>query len=490
MERRPVITFILIALNVIVFGVMVAMGVSPTDPTQEQLLRFGANHGVALVNDHEWWRAFTSMFVHIGALHLVVNMYSLWRLGAIVERLTRGPLFVLIYVLTGLGGSFASAIWNPLGISAGASGAIFGVFGFIVGFALQARELLPPEALRGLWDGILATIAINVFLALSIPFLDNAAHLGGAGVGLLAGFVATASALEREGKSASFGSQLIVIATVIGLAVLAKVRTEHNPQVKVALLLTEADKARAANDAQKAEALATEAVEASSDPAPLLARAMLRGDRGDLDGGIADLDRFVDQVKGPDAELARLKAFELRANLHFVAGHYAEADADLTRALNGSKQPSWYGGRAYARFRLGDFDGGLADAQLALEDGRTDGITLNNAAWSLLMSGGDLDFALKLADEAVKREPDSAAAKGTRCWILVARDEGERGLSDCLQAVATANEVMDRGMVAFIQRRPEEAIELWEQAAEKSEVDARDLAPWLARARAQVEAAP
>ncbi len=490
MERRPYLTFILIGANVAVFGVMVALGVSPTDPTQEQLLRFGANHGVSVVFEREWWRAATSIFVHIGALHLLVNMYSLWRLGAVVERLLHGPLYLLVYVLAGLGGSFVSVIWNPLGISAGASGAIFGLFGFVTGFALQARHLLPPNALRGLWDGILATVAINVFLALSIPYLDNAAHLGGAGIGLLAGFVATASAIERDGKGASFGSQLIVIAAVIGLAVLAKVRTENNPKVQVALLLVDADKARASGELEKAEAFTTKAIAISSDPTPLVARAMVRRERGDLDGGIADLDRFVDRLKGPDRELAELKAFELRAELQFATGNYAAADADLTRALNGSQQPDWFGRRAFARFRLGDFDGGLADAKTARADSRTDAVTLNNAAWALLMSQGDLPVALELVDEALKRDPASAAARGTRCWILVERGEPEGGLPDCVQAVASANELMDRGMVAFIQHRPEEAIELWEQAGAKNPLDAKDLVPWLARARAQIEATP
>ena len=173
--------------------------------------------------------------------------------------------------------------------------------------------------------------------------------------------------------------------------------------------------------------------------------------------------------------------------MYFAAEDYARAEADLTRALNGRKNPDWVGSRAFARLRLGDLDGGIVDARRSLADSSTDGRTLNNVAWALVMTGEQLDLALQLADEAVERAP-SAAAKGTRCWVRVARGEPDQGLSDCLTAVAESNEPVDRGMVAFIQNRPDEAIEVWEQAAKKSASDARDLAPWIAKARAQLDA--
>jgi membrane associated rhomboid family serine protease len=488
--RRPYRTFLLIGLNVVVFGVMVVMGVSPTDPESEQLLRFGANRGTLVIFDHEWWRPLTSVFVHIGALHLLVNMYSLWRVGAFVERMLSGPMYLLVYLLAGLGGAFASILWNPLSVSAGASGAIFGLFGFITGFAVQARHLLPPDATRSLWDGILATIAINVFLALSVPYLDNAAHLGGAAIGLLSGFVGTASAIERQGKGASFGSQLIVIASVAGLAVLSIVRTQNNPEVRAQMFLLGAEAAAKAKDFVKAEELSTKAIELSREPGGLVVRSIVRRELGDLDGGLADLDRFIDRVSGSaERREALLQAFELRSAMYFTAENYARAEADLTRALNGRKNPDWLGSRAFARLRLGDLDGGVLDARASLADSSTDGRTLNNVAWALVMTGEQLELALQLADEAVERAP-SAAAKGTRCWVRVARGEPDRGLLDCLSAVAESNEPIDRGMVAYIQNRPDEAVQVWEQASQRSASDTRDLGPWIAKARAQLDAGP
>jgi membrane associated rhomboid family serine protease len=486
--RRPIVTFVLVAMNVAAFLAMVASGISPTDPGVDQLLAVGANRGTLVVFQHEYWRALTSMFIHIGVLHLAVNMYSLWRIGAFVERMLGGPLYVLVYVLAGLGGAFASVLWNPVNVSAGASGAIFGLFGFVMGFAIQARDLLPPDAAKSLWDGILATLAINLFLAFSVPYLDNAAHLGGAGVGLLAGFVATASALEREGRGAAFSSQLIVIAAVIGLGVLAGVRTQNNPKARAADVMLEAQAAFQAREFDKVEALTSKALEASKDPMALLLRSFARNERGDRDGGLMDVNAAIEVMVDADAPPPALaEAFALRAGAHQVDGRFAQAEADLSRAYRLRPDPVYVGLRGYARLRLGDADGGLQDARATLSRRGSDGMVLNNLAWGMLVTRQDLDLALELANASLARGP-SPAARGTRCWIQVARGLRDEALGDCLAAVEGANEVMDRGMVAFLQGRPDEAVQLWEEASRRSPVDAADVAPWLEQARAQLDA--
>src|SRR5207248_756362 len=108
-----------------------------------------------------------------------INMYSLWSVGRFVERLLGPALFVIVYLLTGLAGSFSSEMWDPLRVSAGASGAIFGLFGVVVGFTIRARKQLPPQALQSLRTGIVMTLAFNLIFALSNPFIDNACHAGG-----------------------------------------------------------------------------------------------------------------------------------------------------------------------------------------------------------------------------------------------------------------------------------------------------------------------
>jgi rhomboid protease GluP len=484
--RRPIVTLTLFGINVAVFVAMVAMGVSATDPDLDSLLAMGANRGTLVIFQHQWWRAFTSMFIHVGILHLAVNMYSLWRIGGFVERMLGGPMYVLVYLLAGLGGSFASVLWNPNNVSAGASGAIVGMFGFIMGYAIQARHLLPPDAAKSLWDGILATLAINVFLAFSVPYLDNAAHAGGLVVGMLAGFVGTASAIERQGKGASLGSQVIVIAAVIAIAVLAKVRTENNPKAKTAEALQQAEVAYRAHDLPKVEALTTQVLTQSKDPLASLLRAVARNERGDLDGGFADVNDAIVQLREEErSPMLLAEALALRAGVHQVAERFGPAEADLSLAYRLRPDPAYLGLRAYSRFRIGDADGGLQDAHATLANAASSPMVLNNLAWAALVTEQDLGFALTLANASIDKEP-SAAAKSTRCWIRAARGEPELALPDCVAAVERGGEVMDQGMVAFLQQHPEEALAHWEEAATKSAVDARDLAPWMTKARAQL----
>lgn len=485
--RRPNVTLLLIGANVAVYAVMVAVGISPTSPDVASLLAVGANRGTLVVFQNEWWRALTSMFIHIGALHLAVNMYSLYKVGGFVERMLGGPLYALVYVLSGLGGAFASVLWNPLAVSAGASGAIFGIFGFVAGFAVQARHLLPPDTAKSLRDGILATLAINLFLAFTVPFLDNAAHIGGLSVGFLAGFVGTASAIEREGRGASFGSQLIVIAAVVALAVLAKTRTENNPKAGAAELLEQAQGALASNKLDEAEALATQALARGRDPRALAMRAMARLGRAELEGARADLDDAIRGLDGASEGPLLAMVLSLRGDVHLGAGRFVEAERDFARAYALRADPALLGQRGYARLRGGDLDGGLDDARAALADRTTSALALNNAAWALLAREEALGLALELVNASLERQA-SAAAQGTRCWILAASGEPDRALPDCLAATQGGGELMDRGMVAFLQRRPDEALGLWEAAATRNAVDARDLEPWLARARAQLDA--
>ncbi len=145
---RLFITPILLGLNLLVFALMLFSGVSPWEPTGEELLGWGANFGPITVN-YGWWRIFTCAFLHIGFLHLAFNMWCLWSLGSLAERLFGNWTFLMLYVLSGLGGSICSLLWNPTVISAGASGAIFGVAGGLITFWLLGRLSIPESVIKG-----------------------------------------------------------------------------------------------------------------------------------------------------------------------------------------------------------------------------------------------------------------------------------------------------------------------------------------------------
>lgn len=184
--KREWVTQALVAINVAVFGWMAISGVGALMPG-ESLLPWGANFG-PLTRGGEWWRLFSSMFVHAGLVHLGFNMYALLMAGRLVERLYGHLAYSLLYVVAGIAGSAASALTSPMP-SVGASGAVFGVFGALLAFLLRRRALLPREVLLPLRRSVLTFIVLNVAFGFAIPGIDNAAHLGGLAGGSVAGLL-------------------------------------------------------------------------------------------------------------------------------------------------------------------------------------------------------------------------------------------------------------------------------------------------------------
>jgi rhomboid protease GluP len=187
--RRAVVTPFLVLACVAVFAVMVFQGVSPVVPRIEDLLSWGANFGPYVAVDHEYWRLFTSMFLHIGFMHLLFNMWCLVAAGPMIERFFGNLGFAVIYLLSGLGGAVASMAVHPMLVGAGASGAIFGIFGALVGFLVVQHQVIPTTLLKPLRASATSFIAYNIFFGLTSSRIDNAAHLGGLATGFLCGLL-------------------------------------------------------------------------------------------------------------------------------------------------------------------------------------------------------------------------------------------------------------------------------------------------------------
>jgi rhomboid protease GluP len=145
------------------------------------LIRLGAKV-TYLVASGEYWRLFTSMFLHIGFAHLLFNGYALVAIGTELERLLGPVRFLVIYLLSGLYGALASYAFS-VNLSAGASGAIFGLIGALAAFFFLHRARLGNWGRMRLAN-IAFLIAINLFFGFTYPGIDNLAHLGG----LLGGF--------------------------------------------------------------------------------------------------------------------------------------------------------------------------------------------------------------------------------------------------------------------------------------------------------------
>ena len=210
--RRPTFTYLFFGLNILVFLLMAFAGGSGNEPT---LMAFGVKSN-AEINEGQWWRFVTPIFIHIGLLHIFFNSYALWIVGPQVEKLYGGARFVLLYVVTGVAGVYGSYAYHPNTISAGASGAIFGLFGVLLVFGIRYRSSIPPFFKRAVGTGVLPVIVINLIIGFTIPAIDNSAHISG----LLAGAIlAAAVPFQKPGEETNAGFRLIQVALLAMIAV-------------------------------------------------------------------------------------------------------------------------------------------------------------------------------------------------------------------------------------------------------------------------------
>ena len=224
-------TIVLIALNMLMFLMMVLQGVSVFNPTADNVLRWGADYGPLTLHG-QWWRMLVSTFLHFGLIHLLFNMFVLFNIGLFLEGLADRVPFVVLYLVCGLGGSAASLAWHPSIVSAGASGAIFGLYGALLGFLVRHRGSIPAESLASLRKGALTFLGYNLLYGLR-PGVDMAAHLGGLATGFVLGLFliqppSTSSSSSTSGDLTASGGVLTpasnwrVPATVaLGLALIA-----------------------------------------------------------------------------------------------------------------------------------------------------------------------------------------------------------------------------------------------------------------------------
>ena len=143
-----------------------------------------------LLDQGEYWRLLAAMFLHIGLLHLLLNMWALYQLGYVFEVMFGSARFVVIYFVAGIAASITSAIFlSPVGLSAGASGAVFGILGALI-VAIRRSPVWRHEPwTRGFTQQLMGWAALNVFIGFSFPGIDNAAHMGGFVTGLVLGFI-------------------------------------------------------------------------------------------------------------------------------------------------------------------------------------------------------------------------------------------------------------------------------------------------------------
>jgi rhomboid protease GluP len=189
-------TYILLAINIAVFGWMVLHGVSPKDPTTAQLVQYGATNAY-LVLTGQWWRLLTATFVHVGLLHIATNMWCLWNLGLLGEPLLGPAGLVAVYLITGIAGNLLSLFFNVVSrdfvsVGAGASGAVFGIAGILIVLLSNKKLPIPAFELNRLRRSVIQFAVLNLIIGIGANFtsivrIDNHAHIGGFLSGLALG---------------------------------------------------------------------------------------------------------------------------------------------------------------------------------------------------------------------------------------------------------------------------------------------------------------
>jgi rhomboid protease GluP len=189
-------TYILLAINIAVFGWMVLHGVSPKDPTTAQLVQYGATNAY-LVLAGQWWRLLTATFVHVGLIHIATNMWCLWNLGLLGEPLLGPAGLIGVYLITGVAGNLLSLLFNVfhrdgISVGAGASGAVFGIAGILIVLLSNKKLPIPAFELHRLRRSVIQFAVLNLIIGVGANFtsivrIDNNAHIGGFLSGLALG---------------------------------------------------------------------------------------------------------------------------------------------------------------------------------------------------------------------------------------------------------------------------------------------------------------
>jgi rhomboid protease GluP len=182
------ITYALITLNVVVYVYTSFLSGTPWVTSDDVLTQYGQVNGQVM--NGSYWQLFTSMFVHVSIEHLVGNMLFLLIFGLRAEDMFDAKEYLLIYLLSGLSGNLLTLLFGPNMISAGASGAIFGMFGAVV---IYARRAVGQSIMTALFFAFFLLI-LNIG-----PAVNVLAHLGGLLAGLLMGYLL---AVTRKPKTA------------------------------------------------------------------------------------------------------------------------------------------------------------------------------------------------------------------------------------------------------------------------------------------------
>lgn len=387
-------TSVVIGINALVLAGMAitTKGTALIAPSNEVLLRWGADWGPVTFG-REPWRAFSSMWVHAGIVHLFLNMWCLDTYGRLTERLFGWRFYVAIYVLAGLCGSIASLAWHPNAVSVGASAAVFGVVGALLLAFKMGKVPIPPQALKAAGKSLLVFVGYNLLIGVAIPAIDNAAHVGG----LLGGFAL--GAMGARGVSDNRGR--IIRGTALGAVMVISAFFAVRHFRVAATLARQAAHVLGTGRTDEAIDMATAAIAYDNRDAvahAVLGSAYLR--KNERDRAVEEFEKAIRMDPDYEYALAQL------GWTYGVLDRFPDAVRVLERAVKLDKEDSgvWTNlGVAYARTgRTEEAVGALRTAMQ--QDPRN---AFAHDALGIVLEPDQIDSAIESFRQAVRLQPEN-----------------------------------------------------------------------------------
>lgn len=247
--NKPLFTYGLVAANIIFFLILQLIA-SKSGTSYENLLEpYGAKVNTLIMNG-EYWRLISPMFLHSDIVHLGINCYSLYIIGTQVERLFGHGKFIAIYFVSGIMGCIASFAFS-MNNSVGASGAIFGLLGAMLFFAMKRPALLKSN----FGVNLVTTLVINLIYGFMNTQIDNHAHIGG----LVGGFLTTGAVYSvREKTQKDKISKILTLILVVVVSICGLFYGFNNEQNRIAPKITSMDKYFSQKNYSETEKLAEE----------------------------------------------------------------------------------------------------------------------------------------------------------------------------------------------------------------------------------------
>jgi membrane associated rhomboid family serine protease/Flp pilus assembly protein TadD len=449
-QVTPIATLVIFVLNITLYVLMELAGGSMNP---DVLLKFGASFG-PFIQRGEYWRLVMPMFLHIGVAHLILNTVGLLLLGRVLESVYGYGRFAVLYVASGMGSSFLSMKLSQ-GVSAGASGAIFGMAGAMLTVGYLHREMVPRRWRRAFGGGILPLIVLNLALGFSIPGIDNWGHIGGLFVGMAVSGLLRPPGFEAQSAPDAAGpSQMMVVIPVVIVLLAMGAAIEHHRLSRTILSeIEESRRLRAAGRFDQAIQRAQDAARlAPRDERPREELGSLYLHQGRIDEAIREYD-----------EAHRLNPLSPAARRGLVGAYLRKGDSakalQVFEEILGARAQN-----AEGRRFLGD---------LCLED-------------KLYRE------AIHYYEEALRLDPNDAATHNNLAWLLATSEDEqfrdpERALAHAQKAVALdgwkeAAFIDTLAEALYVNGRFDEAVETQTKALERDPAN-REYQDHMARYR-------